>query len=113
MMRQIRGECVAYVSFFNMCRSHEMRSHILSLQLMLSVLQSAGTAFRTQEVFVVAIKQYVCVALSKNAVSTNADVFEISLAIFLSLIDKFKQHLKVQIEVRVFFSFQLFSYIYF
>jgi hypothetical protein len=50
-------------------------------------------------VFVVCLKQFLCVALSKNAVSSNAEIFEISLAIFLSLVDKFKQHIKVQIEV--------------
>ena len=40
-----------------------------------------------------------CVALSKNGVSTDASVFEISLSIFLILISNFKQHLKMQIEV--------------
>lgn len=47
-----------------------------------------------------AIKQYLCVALSKNGVSPVPDVFEISLAIFLTLMENFKTHLKVQVEVR-------------
>ncbi|VDK88816.1 unnamed protein product [Dibothriocephalus latus] len=80
-------------------KSHELRSKILSLQLLLSILQNPGPAFRSSEVFVTAIKQYLCVALSKNGVSTVPEVFELSLAIFLSLLTHFKQHLKMQIEV--------------
>uniref|UniRef100_W5M5H3 ARF guanine nucleotide exchange factor 2 n=1 Tax=Lepisosteus oculatus TaxID=7918 RepID=W5M5H3_LEPOC len=80
-------------------RSHELRSKVVSLQLLLSVLQSAGPVFRTHEMFVNAIKQYLCVALSKNGVSSVPDVFELSLAIFLTLLSNFKIHLKMQIEV--------------
>ena len=47
-------------------RSHELRSKVLSLQLLLSILQNAGPVFRTNDMFINAIKQYWCVALSKN-----------------------------------------------
>uniref|UniRef100_A0A674C411 ARF guanine nucleotide exchange factor 2 n=1 Tax=Salmo trutta TaxID=8032 RepID=A0A674C411_SALTR len=80
-------------------RSHELRSKVVSLQLLLSVLQGAGPVFRTHEMFVNAIKQYLCVALSKNGVSSVPEVFELSLAIFLTLLSHFKVHLKMQIEV--------------
>lgn len=83
------------------CRSHELRSKILSLQLLLSILQNAGNVFQTNEMFINAIKQYLCVALSKNGVSSIPHVFELSLAIFLTLLSNFKQHLKMQIEVSV------------
>ncbi|XP_069739883.1 brefeldin A-inhibited guanine nucleotide-exchange protein 1-like isoform X1 [Narcine bancroftii] len=80
-------------------KSHELRSKIISLQLLLSVLQNAGPVFKTNEMFINAIKQYLCVALSKNGVSSVPDVFELSLAIFLTLLSHFKIHLKMQIEV--------------
>ncbi|KAM5134853.1 brefeldin A-inhibited guanine nucleotide-exchange protein 2 [Mantella aurantiaca] len=80
-------------------KSHELRSKVISLQLLLSVLQNAGPVFRTHEMFINAIKQYLCVALSKNGVSGVPDVFELSLAIFLSLLSNFKMHLKMQVEV--------------
>ena len=83
-------------------RSHELRSKILSLELMLSCLQNAGPVFCTHEMFVTAIKQYLCVALSKNGVSSVPAVFELSLAIFLTLLSSFKTHLKMQIEVHHF-----------
>lgn len=80
-------------------KSHELRSKILSLQLLLSILQNAGPVFRTNEMFINAIKQYLCVALSKNGVSSVPEVFELSLSIFLTLLSNFKTHLKMQIEV--------------
>eukprot|EP00058_Branchiostoma_floridae_P024484 XP_002609974.1 hypothetical protein BRAFLDRAFT_124394 [Branchiostoma floridae] len=80
-------------------KSHELRSKVLSLQLLLSILQNAGPVFRTNEMFINAIKQYLCVALSKNGVSPVPKVFELSLAIFLTLLSHFKTHLKMQIEV--------------
>lgn len=55
--------------------------------------------------FINAIKQYLCVALSKNGVSSVPDVFELSLAIFLTLLSNFKTHLKMQIEVRELYCF--------
>ncbi|RZF39341.1 hypothetical protein LSTR_LSTR000862 [Laodelphax striatellus] len=80
-------------------KSHELRSKILSLSLLLSILQSAGPVFRSNAMFVTAIKQYLCVALSKNGVSSVPEVFRLSLAIFLALLSRFKMHLKMQIEV--------------
>ncbi|XP_018336775.1 brefeldin A-inhibited guanine nucleotide-exchange protein 1 [Agrilus planipennis] len=80
-------------------KSHELRSKILSLHLLLSILQNAGPVFRSNEMFITAIKQYLCVALSKNGVSNIPEVFELSLAIFLALLSNFKMHLKMQIEV--------------
>uniref|UniRef100_A0A146LI66 Brefeldin A-inhibited guanine nucleotide-exchange protein 2 n=2 Tax=Lygus hesperus TaxID=30085 RepID=A0A146LI66_LYGHE len=80
-------------------KCHELRSKILSLHLLLSILQSAGPVFINNTMFVNAIKQYLCVALSKNGVSSVPQVFELSLSIFLALLEKFKMHLKMQIEV--------------
>ncbi|CAD5111922.1 DgyrCDS1182 [Dimorphilus gyrociliatus] len=89
-------------------KSHELRSKILSLQLLLSILQNAGTVFKTNDMFITAIKQYLCVALSRNGVSSVHEVFELSLAIFVTLLSNFKQHLKMQIEV---FFKEIFLYI--
>lgn len=80
-------------------KSHELRSKILSLHLLLSILQNAGPIFRSNDMFIMAIKQYLCVALSKNGVSSVPEVFELSLSIFVALLSNFKIHLKKQIEV--------------
>lgn len=100
-----------------MFRSHELRSKILSLHLLLSILQNAGPVFRTNPMFITAIKQFLCVALSNNGTSSVPEVFELSLAIFLSLLSKFKTHLKMQIEVSenitITFLAKLFSYVFY
>lgn len=93
---------ILFINLLFHFRSHELRSKILSLELMLSCLQNAGPVFCTHEMFVTAIKQYLCVALSKNGVSSVPAVFELSLAIFLTLLSSFKTHLKMQIEVHHF-----------
>lgn len=80
-------------------KSHELRSKVLSLHLLLSILQNAGPVFRSNEMFIMAIKQYLCVALSQNGVSPVKEVFELSLSIFVALLSNFKAHLKKQIEV--------------
>nr|XP_009862113.1 brefeldin A-inhibited guanine nucleotide-exchange protein 1 isoform X1 [Ciona intestinalis] len=80
-------------------KSHELRSKILSLHLLHSILQSAGPVFKDNDMFINAIKQYLCVALSKNGVSSVPDVFHLSLEIFVKLLENFKTHLKVQIQV--------------
>jgi brefeldin A-inhibited guanine nucleotide-exchange protein len=55
-------------------KSHELRSKILSLELQLAILQSAGDWFKQDPLFVDGIKQYLCVALSKNGVSHVPEV---------------------------------------
>lgn len=80
-------------------KSHELRSKVLSLHLLLLILQNAGPVFRSNEMFIMAIKQYLCVALSNNGVSLVPEVFELSLSIFVALLSNFKVHLKRQIEV--------------
>lgn len=103
----------AYLVFRSLCKlsmkpladhnvdknSHELRSKILSLQLILSILQDSGEVFQNSDMFAVAIKQYLCVALSKNGVSNIVEIFDLSLNIFLALLQKFKTFLKMQIEV--------------
>eukprot|EP00095_Tigriopus_kingsejongensis_P004290 maker-scaffold722_size106786-snap-gene-0.21 protein:Tk04290 transcript:maker-scaffold722_size106786-snap-gene-0.21-mRNA-1 annotation:"GF14256" len=80
-------------------KSHELRSKILSLELLLSILQNSGDAFQHNDIFVSAIKSYLCVALSQNGVSNVSEVFELSLALFISLLTKYRVHLKPQIEI--------------
>eukprot|EP00124_Ichthyophonus_hoferi_P000741 Ihof_evm1s30 gene=Ihof_evmTU1s30 len=80
-------------------KSHEMRNKILSLELLLVVLQSSGPYFQNAEQFIAAVKQYLCISLSKNGVSSVTQIFELSLSIFLSLLAHFKIHIKPQTEV--------------
>ena len=80
-------------------KSHELRSKILSLQLLLGILQNGGAALSSNEIFVSAIKTFLCVALSQNGVSPISEVFELSLALFIELLTKYKRSLKSQVEI--------------
>uniref|UniRef100_A0A7E4WE95 SEC7 domain-containing protein n=1 Tax=Panagrellus redivivus TaxID=6233 RepID=A0A7E4WE95_PANRE len=103
----------AYLIFRSLCKlsakalpsegidknSTEMRSKLLSLDMILLVVQNFNAPLSDQHSFVVAIRLYLCVALTQNAVSPYIPVFEKSLAIFVQLVNKFRVHLKRQIEV--------------
>ena len=79
--------------------SIDIKSKILSLQLILATLQNAKTSFKQSPFMINIIRRYLCVSLSKNGVSPVLEVFELSLAIFVALLADYKQHLKKQIEV--------------
>ena len=82
--------------------SIELRSKLLSLQLLFSIIQTSGPNFRSGEKFIWAIRQYLCLSLLKNGVSPIASVLQLSLDIFIALLVFFKDHLKS--EIGVFFS---------
>ncbi|CAI2293890.1 unnamed protein product [Caenorhabditis sp. 36 PRJEB53466] len=76
-----------------------LRSKLLALEMLLLVLQNSGPVLQNNQPCIYVIKKILCVALSNNAVSVHVQVIEKSLAIFVELQDKFKAHLKAQIEV--------------
>lgn len=76
-----------------------LKSKLLALEMLLLVLQNSSAILQSSQPCITVIKKTLCVALSRNAVSSNVQVFEKSLAIFVELLDKFKAHLKMQIEV--------------
>lgn len=80
-------------------KSNAVRSKTLSLQLLSSIFQQPGPLFLSSEIFITAIKQYLCVALIRNGISPVGEVCELSVNIFLALLTYFKPQLKRQIEV--------------
>jgi brefeldin A-inhibited guanine nucleotide-exchange protein len=77
----------------------DLKSRIFSLRLIMQILQTSGPIFRSSEDFLHVIKNYLCVSLSRNGVSSITELFEMALFNFVELLDKFKAHLKIQIEV--------------
>ncbi|TKY88681.1 hypothetical protein EX895_002312 [Sporisorium graminicola] len=92
-------------------KSHAMRSKLLSLHLILTIIQSHMPIFTDPSViihstttgeqtqFVQAVKQYLCLSLSRNAVSSVNQVFEISCEIFWLILNGMRTKLKKEIEV--------------
>lgn len=92
-------------------KSHAMRSKLLSLHLILSILHTHlpmftdpnvviySTATKEFTPFVQAIKQYLLLCLSRNAVSPVLSVFELSCEIFWRILSGMRTRLKKEIEV--------------
>ncbi|KAH7887776.1 hypothetical protein F5I97DRAFT_2011766, partial [Phlebopus sp. FC_14] len=92
-------------------KSHAMRSKLLSLHLVLTVLNShmallvhpAAIVYSSSShegtTFVQAINQYLCLSLSRNAVSPVPQVFEVSVEIFWRVLSGMRTKLKKEIEV--------------
>ena len=88
-------------------KSHAMRSKLLSLYLVLTVLNSHMPLFvdptaiiyssssNEATTFIQAINQYLCLCLSRNAVSPVPQVFEISVEIFWRVLSGMRTKLKV------------------
>jgi len=88
-------------------KSHAMRSKLLSLHLVLTVLNSHMSLFvdpaaiiyssssNEATSFVQAINQYLCLSLSRNTVSPVPQVFEISVEIFWRVLSGMRTKLKV------------------
>ena len=75
----------------------DMRLKILSLELMLGVLENSGPVLQGSLRFINgAIKKYLCNSILMNGVSPVPRVFQASLSLFSTLINKFNQHLKVR-----------------
>ncbi|KAG8720982.1 guanine nucleotide exchange protein for ADP-robosylation factor [Ceratobasidium sp. 395] len=92
-------------------KSHAMRSKLLSLHLVLTVLDTHMPIFvdsyalifsnSTNDAtpFLQAVKQYLCLALSRNAISSVPQVFDISVEIFWRILNGLRTKLKKEIEV--------------
>ena len=84
-----------------------MRSKLLSLHLVLTVLKSHADLFINPLIcipsnsslemtpFLQATKQYLCLSLSRNAVSPVNQVFELSVEIFWRMLKSMRAQMKV------------------
>ncbi|KAI8812764.1 hypothetical protein BJ742DRAFT_552239 [Cladochytrium replicatum] len=93
-------------------KSHAMRSKLLSLHLVNSILSThmyvfyspalvlfSGTGSSSELQFIQAVKQYLCFSLSRNAVSVVPQVFDISMEIFGKVVIGLRTVLKKELSV--------------
>lgn len=92
-------------------RSHAMRSKLLSLHLVSTMLSQHMIVFKSPDViirssasseetlFIHAIKQYLCLCLSRNAANPTPAVFEVSCDIFWMILLHLRSQMKKEIEV--------------
>lgn len=91
-------------------KSQGLRSKLLSLHLIHSILKSHMTVFLSNEIiiksqskgeetFLVSIKDYLCSTLARNAASILPSIFEISAEIFWIILSNLRFQFKWEIEV--------------
>ncbi|KAJ6835805.1 brefeldin A-inhibited guanine nucleotide-exchange protein 1-like [Iris pallida] len=76
-----------------------LRGKLLSLELLKMVVENAGTVWRTDERFLGAIKQYLCLSLLKNSALSAMSIFQLLCSIFLCLLSRFRSGLKGEIGI--------------
>lgn len=76
-----------------------LNNKVLSLELILQVMECAGSEFCNSDKFIHLVQSQLCVALLKNCMSNNTQVAFSSQQAFLILVYKFKAHLKDEIQV--------------
>lgn len=92
-------------------RSHSVRSKLLSLHIIHTLLRENIDIFLSHNVVILsansneqtrlinAVRQYLCLCLSRNAASSLAPVFELSLEIFWLIISNLRAEFKREIPV--------------
>ncbi|KAJ1565919.1 Brefeldin A-inhibited guanine nucleotide-exchange protein 1, partial [Nowakowskiella sp. JEL0078] len=75
------------------------KARLLALEMILSVLNNSGPVFQTDDLYITLMKQHLCLSISRNAVTSNPMLFELSLSTFLMVIRTYRAHLKTEIEV--------------
>ncbi|XP_062229284.1 brefeldin A-inhibited guanine nucleotide-exchange protein 1-like isoform X1 [Phragmites australis] len=76
-----------------------LRGKVLSLELLRMVVDNAGPFWKTNEKYLEAIKQYLCLSLLKNSALSAMSVFQLLCSIFMSLLSRFRSGLKEEIGI--------------
>ncbi|KAG0224594.1 Brefeldin A-inhibited guanine nucleotide-exchange protein 2 [Actinomortierella wolfii] len=76
-----------------------IRGRALVLELILSMMNNSGPVFQSDDLYVSAARQYLCVSLSQNGASANETLFEFSLSLFLMVLRFYRAQLKAEVEV--------------
>ena len=74
---------------------------ILSLELIYYTLQHCGPAFQSDEKIIGLVRSKLCVSLLGNCTSHVPQITALSLQIFITLLELFKDYLKSELEVFV------------
>ncbi|XVF67104.1 hypothetical protein PTKIN_Ptkin10aG0093900 [Pterospermum kingtungense] len=76
-----------------------LRGKTLSLELLKVIMHNGGSIWRSNERFLNAIKQYLCLSLLKNSALSVMSIFQLQCSIFMSLLTKFRSGLKAEIGI--------------
>ncbi|XP_010432288.1 PREDICTED: brefeldin A-inhibited guanine nucleotide-exchange protein 4-like isoform X1 [Camelina sativa] len=76
-----------------------VRGKTLSLELLKVIIDNGGSVWRSNDSFINAVKQYLCLSLLKNSAVSIMSIFQLQCAIFMSLLSKLRSVLKAEIGI--------------
>ncbi|KAI4375753.1 hypothetical protein MLD38_013580 [Melastoma candidum] len=76
-----------------------LRGKVLSLELLKVIMDKGGPIWRTNERFLNAIKQFLCLSLLKNSAMSVMTIFQLQCSIFTTLLTKYRLGLKAEIGI--------------
>ncbi|GMJ06760.1 BIG1 [Hibiscus trionum] len=76
-----------------------LRGKILSLELLKVIMDNGGSIWRSNERFLYAVKQFLCLSLLKNSALSVMSIFELQCSVFMSLLTKYRSGLKAEIGI--------------
>ncbi|KAE8660970.1 hypothetical protein F3Y22_tig00116944pilonHSYRG00207 [Hibiscus syriacus] len=76
-----------------------LRGKILSLELLKVIMDNGGSIWRSNERFLNAVKQFLCLSLLKNSALLVMSIYELQCSIFMSLLTKYRSGLKAEIGI--------------
>ncbi|XP_031382231.1 brefeldin A-inhibited guanine nucleotide-exchange protein 1 isoform X1 [Punica granatum] len=76
-----------------------LRGKIVSLELLKVIMDNGGPIWRTNERFLSAVKQFLCLSLLKNSALSVMSIFQLQCSIFMNLLTKFRSGLKAEIGI--------------
>nr|KJB77457.1 hypothetical protein B456_012G138200 [Gossypium raimondii] len=76
-----------------------LRGKTLSLELLKVIMDDGGSIWCSNERFLNAIKQFLCLSLLKNSALSVMSIFQLQCSIFMSLLTKYRSGLKAEIGI--------------
>ncbi|GKV06913.1 hypothetical protein SLEP1_g18731 [Rubroshorea leprosula] len=76
-----------------------LRGKTLSLELLKVIMNNGGPIWRSNDRFLSAVKQYLCLSLLKNSALSVMSIFQLQCSIFMILLAKFRSGLKDEIGI--------------
>ncbi|EAR83565.3 Sec7 domain protein (macronuclear) [Tetrahymena thermophila SB210] len=83
----------------NNLNANQLRQKVIILELILKVMDQAGSVFLSRKEFVQAVQDKLVPSLLQNCLSTEKSVYGLSFSIVANLIDNFRENLKTEISV--------------
>jgi brefeldin A-inhibited guanine nucleotide-exchange protein len=78
-----------------------IRARTLALELLLSVLGSAGAVLREEDVYVGLVRNHLCMSIARNGGSVHPGLFELSISLMIVVVGVYRSRLVQECEILI------------